>query len=188
MGLLTFSINRISRSLLRISKNLLVLVVQSFSFFDLIYSRNSLNECECVDGNASDVFKGDDLYWCCKAPHTECTNHPGTIGRICQGKKLHLSQQCHDDTKITVYQRNFAEAFAENNYTGIRITHPRCNHYPTSSRGDFISSTVSYISRSFIDVCRDNRYNLNSAKIYQGKSRNYLGNLVWAEIVIPWQI
>ena len=102
-----------------------------------------------MDGNASDVkFKTADLYWCCKAPNTECTNVPGNPWYMpkCQGKKIPLSQQCHDDTKVTVYQRTSGEAFAEKNYTGTRITHPRCNHYPTSPRGDFDSSTVSFIS------------------------------------------
>ena len=135
-GVIDFnSINRISKSLHRISKNILILVVQSFSFFDFIYSRDSFYKCKCVDGNASDVkldyddqyasdvkFDSDDQYWCCKTPNTTCTNGRWG-GRICQGKKLPLSKQCHDDTKITVYPGNGSF---------IRITHPRCNHYPTS--------------------------------------------------------
>ena len=118
--------------------------------FDFIDSRFYIKECECVDGNATDVkFKGNDQYWCCKTPNTTCTY------RKCQGKKLPLSQQCHDDTKITVYQ-------SQDDSTGTRITHPRCNHYPTSSKGDVYASIDQ--SRSFIDVCRDNRYDFNSAK------------------------
>ena len=157
-----------------ISNNLLVLVVQSFSFFDFIYSREYNKECKCVDGNGSDVkpFTGYDQYWCCKAPNTECTYG------ICQGKKLPLSQQCHDDTKITVYQGEYGS-------TLTRIPHPRCNHYPSSSRGDFYAG-ASYLSRSFIDVCRDNRYDLNSAKCSKAKVGPIIRNFIWVKMELFW--
>ena len=132
------------------------MVVQLFSFLDFIYSRYQNEECKCVDGNATDVkFKKDDQYWCCKTPNTTCING------ICQGKKLPLSQQCHDDTTIYIYtiQSKF-----------VPVTHPRCNHYPTSLRG-ISYRNLGYVSRSFIDVCRDNRYDLNSAKYIQAKVR-----------------
>ena len=114
-----------------------------------------------------------DLYWCCKTPNTTCTNG------ICQGKKLPLSQQCHDDTTIQVYPQDGSV---------IRITHPRCNHYPTCYRGDLNLVDGSHHSRSFIDVCRDNRYDLNLAKYIQAKVRPIIRNFIWVKMSIFWQI
>ena len=129
-----------------------------------IFSRNHDEKCQCVDGNASDVksFTGNEQYWCCKAPNTECTD-----GR-CQGKKLHLSKQCHDDTKIKVYTKSGVSSM---------ITHPRCNQYPSSTRG-------YRGSRPFLDVCRDNRYDLNLAKYIQAKVVPIIRNFIWVKMAI----
>ena len=72
--------------------------------------------------------------WCCKTTEDQCI--PDTAKDnvyVCNGTALSLSEQCHDE-----------------NYDG-----PSCNYYPWDS---YRYPRLDAVSRSFLDLCKDNRY------------------------------
>ena len=74
--------------------------------------------------------------WCCKTTEDKCKIIEGDsydITIICNGTALSLSDQCHDE-----------------NYDGSS-----CNYYPWDP---LRYPEVDRESRSFLDLCQDNRY------------------------------
>ena len=95
--------------------------------------------CQCQEeGGQLQEFGFNDGLWCCKSTAENCKvvesdfdGDPKTVK--CTGKKLELSQQCHDQDPNT----------------------PICNHYGDDK---FRNGHVEYgAKRSHLNICNDNR-------------------------------
>ena len=102
--------------------------------------RHYYGTCQCQEeGGQLQEFGHDDGLWCCKSTAKNCTvvesysdGDPKTV--ICTGKKLELSQQCHDQDSNT----------------------PICNHYGGDQwrNGD---TFIYHAKRSHLNICNHNR-------------------------------
>ena len=92
--------------------------------------------CRCgVDDTNIKEFKSGDGLWCCKSTKDACTveesDSDGDAKIVhCQGNAIPLTQQCTDDHNTTTN---------------------KCNFYPGDEDRNF------YATRSFLDLCQDNR-------------------------------
>ena len=98
--------------------------------------------CNCVgDGKIINIRYGDGQ-WCCHSNDCKVvkyvfgTHGPDVIVQ-CNGTALGLNQQCHNGDKTT----------------------PSCNHYATDDARN------EQASRSYIDICHDQRYEFLLLKI-----------------------
>ena len=85
--------------------------------------------CTCSETKNNTKFSYNDGLWCCKSSEKKCVR--GTnypYDTKCHGKVLTLAEQCH----------------VEGN--------PICNHYPADPDRNY------YAPRSFLNLCKDNRY------------------------------
>ena len=81
-----------------------------------------------MEDGITTTFKRNDRMWCCKRTEDQCIHEWNKV--ICNGTALSLSEQCH------------------NEYDGLP-----CNYYPLDK---WRNSEI--VSRSYIDLCQDNRY------------------------------
>ena len=79
-------------------------------------------------------FKVDEGLWCCKSTKAKCKVEKYIYNNVsCIGNAIKLNQQCHGEDGIG-----------------------HCNYYPADKK--------RYLDpkRAYLDVCRDNRYVLNT--------------------------
>ena len=93
--------------------------------------------------------------WCCKTTKDQCIKeeiYPHNV--ICNGTALSLSDQCHDE-----------------NYNG-----QSCNYYPMD---EYRNGGVGVdVSRSYLDLCQDNRYVQHYKEGFTNKSVTYVQQFV----------
>ena len=94
--------------------------------------------CNCVDDGKIIEIRHGDGQWCCHSNECIVDNKYGNAKIVqCNGTVLGLDQQCHNGDKST----------------------PSCNHYAADNDRNYLAS------RSYIDICQDQRYEFLLLKI-----------------------